>query len=93
MERAVEFLKTTAQMLVENPDAVEVESKIDGLGVLLRLKVDPADMGRILGKSGARANALRVLLKAIGAQEKERVSLAIYDPKLDEEWKDGDNGR
>ena len=75
------FLETIAQAVVSNPDAVKVERTVDEMGVLLTLKVDPADMGYIIGRKGQTAQAIRTLLKIVGAKNNARVNLKIYEPE------------
>jgi hypothetical protein len=50
------------------------------MGVLLTLKVDPADMGYVIGRRGQTAQAIRTLLKIVGAKNNSRVNLKIFDP-------------
>ncbi len=76
-----EFVKYVVSQIVENPDDVEVEREIDEMGVLLTLKVNPADMGKIIGKSGQTAKALRILLRIIGSKNNARVNLKIVEPE------------
>lgn len=76
-----EFLESIAQAVVSNPDAVKVERTVDEMGVLLTLKVDPADMGYIIGRKGQTAQAIRTLLKIVGAKNNARVNLKIYEPE------------
>lgn len=75
------FLETIAQAVVSNPDAVKVDRTVDEMGVLLTLKVDPADMGYIIGRKGQTAQAIRTLLKIVGAKNNARVNLKIYEPE------------
>ena len=75
------FLEIIAQAVVSNPDAVKVERTVDEMGVLLTLKVDPADMGYIIGRKGQTAQAIRTLLKIVGAKNNARVNLKIYEPE------------
>lgn len=75
------FLETIAQAVVSNPSAVKVERTVDEMGVLLTLKVDPADMGYIIGRKGQTAQAIRTLLKIVGAKNNARVNLKIYEPE------------
>jgi len=75
------FLETIAQAVVSNPDAVKVERTVDEMGVLLTLKVDPVDMGYIIGRKGQTAQAIRTLLKIVGAKNNARVNLKIYEPE------------
>ncbi len=75
-----EFLEFIVKNLVDNPDSVEVERKVDEMGVLLALKVHPDDMGQIIGKEGSTARAIRNLVRIIGLKNKARVNLKIIEP-------------
>ncbi len=66
--------------MVGNPDEVEVNRTVDEMGVLITLKVSKEDMGRIIGKNGQTAKAIRVLLRIIGAKNNARVNLKIIEP-------------
>ena len=76
-----EFLEFIAKAVVSNPDAVQVERTVDEMGVLLTLKLDQADMGYIIGRKGQTAQAIRTLLKIVGAKNNARVNLKIYEPE------------
>ncbi len=76
-----EFLEYAVKLLVDNPDAVKVERKIDEMGVLITLQVDPKDMGMVIGREGATAKALRTILRVIGARNNARVNLKINEPE------------
>jgi len=76
-----EFLGFLIKSLVDNPDAVKVERKVDEMGVLLILKVDPADMGKIIGRMGQTAKAIRSLLRVVGIKNNARVNLKIEEPE------------
>lgn len=73
------FLEYILKAIVDFPDAVKVTRTIDQLGVLLTVVVDTKDMGTIIGKKGKTANALRVLLRVIGAKENAHVNMKIID--------------
>lgn len=75
------FLEFVAKSVVSNPDAISVERTVDEMGVLLTLKTDPADMGYIIGRKGQTAQAIRTLLKIVGAKNNARVNLKIYEPE------------
>ncbi len=75
-----EFLEFIVKNLVDHPDDVEVERKVDEMGVLLALKVHPEDMGQIIGKEGSTARAIRNLVRIIGLKNKARVNLKIIEP-------------
>ena len=80
-EKDQEFVEYVVKAVVEQPDKVKVERKIDELGVLIELTVDPEDMGKIIGKDGRTAKAIRTLLRVIGAQNNARVNLKIIEPE------------
>lgn len=74
-----ELLTYLAKTLVRDPDQVEVtEEEVDGRTVY-RLKVAPDDMGRIIGKSGKTAKAIRTLMSAAAARNDSRVTVDIVE--------------
>src|SRR3989344_502330 len=75
-----QFLEYVVMALVDNPDKVRVDRKVDEMGVLLTLHIDPADMGKIIGKAGATARAIRSLLRIVGIKNNARVNLKIEEP-------------
>jgi len=76
-----DFIEYAVKMLVDNPDDVKVERKIDEMGVLITLDVNPNDMGMVIGREGMTAKALRTLLRVIGARNNARVNLKINEPE------------
>ena len=66
-----------AQAVVGNPDLVRIETAEGVTMIVLELSVDPDDMGRIIGKKGQVANAMRTLLRSCAAQNGKRVNLEI----------------
>ncbi len=74
-----QFVEYIVKTLVSNPDKVEVERNIDEKGVLLTLSVDPSDIGRVIGKRGVTAQAIRVLLRALGTKQDARFNLKIVN--------------
>jgi predicted RNA-binding protein YlqC (UPF0109 family) len=76
-----DFVEFVVKQIVNNPDDVKVERKIDEMGVLITLDVNPEDMGMIIGREGATAKALRTLLRVIGAKNNARVNLKINEPE------------
>lgn len=74
-----QFVEFIVKSLVSNPDAVQIERRIDEKGVLLELTVDPEDLGRVIGKRGATAQSLRTLLRALGTKNDARYNLKIVD--------------
>lgn len=76
-----DFLEFIVKSIVGNPDKVVVERTVDEMGVLLTLKIDPSDMGYVIGRRGQTAQAIRTLLKIVGAKNNARVNLKIHDPE------------
>lgn len=76
-----DFLETVVKALVDNPNEVKVERKVDEMGVLLSLKVHPDDMGVIIGRQGSVARAIRTLVRVIGLKNHARVNLKIEEPE------------
>ncbi|HET7582526.1 MAG TPA: KH domain-containing protein [Candidatus Limnocylindria bacterium] len=72
-----EFLEYVARSLVDNPDQVRVEMEEDGDEVSLLLHVEQADMGRVIGRDGRIANAIRSLLRVMGTRDGRHVELEI----------------
>ena len=72
-----EFLEYVARGLVDKPDAVEVDVEVDGDETVLTLVVDQEDMGRVIGRDGRIANAIRSLLKVMAARDGRHVELEI----------------
>lgn len=75
-----DFLEYMIKMLVDNPDDVKVARQVDEMGVLLTLDVNPADMGKVIGRSGNTAKAIRILLRVVGMKNNARVNLKINEP-------------
>ena len=78
-----QFVEYIVKTLVNNPDKVAVDRKIDEKGVLLSLTVDPSDVGRVIGKRGVTAQAIRVLLRALGTKQDARYNLKIVNTDED----------
>ena len=76
-----DFVEYVVKQIVDNPDAVIVERVVDEMGVLITLKVDKEDMGKIIGKGGQTAKAIRVLLRIIGSKNNARVNLKVVEPE------------
>jgi len=81
MPQDQEFLDFVVRSLVDTPDAVKTDRKVDEMGVLITLKVDPADMGKIIGRNGQTAKAIRSLLRVVGIKNNARVNLKIEEPE------------
>src|SRR5476651_2367368 len=74
-----QFIEYIVKSLVNKPDAVSIERRIDEKGVLLELTVDQEDLGRVIGKRGATAQSLRTLLRALCTKNDARYNLKIID--------------
>lgn len=85
-EQDEQLLETIVKAIVNNPNDVVVERSIDERGVFLVLKINPADMGHVIGREGKTAQAIRTLLKIIGAKNNSRINLKIDDPKENERY-------
>lgn len=75
-----EFLEMIVKALVDNPDDVKIDRSVDEMGVLLTLSINQADMGKIIGRSGNTAKAIRTLLRVVGMKHNARVNLKINEP-------------
>ncbi len=76
-----DFLEYVVKSIVGNPENVSTERTVDERGVLLTLNIDPADMGYVIGRKGQTAQAIRTLLKIVGAKNNSRVNLKISEPE------------
>jgi uncharacterized protein len=76
-----EFLEYVVKALVDNPNDVKIDRTVDEMGVLISLTVNPADMGKIIGRMGNTAKAIRTLLRIIGMKNNARVNLKINEPE------------
>jgi uncharacterized protein len=74
---AVNLVEFVAKSLVDNPDAVSVELIEEDGSRVIELRVAEDDMGKVIGRNGSVAKALRTLLKVVAAREGESVSLEI----------------
>ncbi len=74
-----ELLEYLARALVDNPDRVEVTSVEGERSVILQLRVDPSDLGKVIGKNGRIAQAMRTLIKASAVREGRNAIVEIID--------------
>ncbi|MEZ4103551.1 MAG: KH domain-containing protein [Candidatus Paceibacterota bacterium] len=81
MERDTAFLSYVVKSLVDNENEVKIDRKVDEMGVLLTLSVARDDMGKIIGRQGNTAKAIRTLLRVIGMKNNSRVNLKIDEPE------------
>lgn len=76
-----ELIEYIARSLVDHPDQVQVEQKVSGGKVNLELHVAKEDMGRVIGKSGKVASAIRILLRVAAASEGKQANLDVIEPR------------
>ena len=81
MEQDQGFVEQTVKALVDHPDDVKTERKIDEMGVLITLFIHSEDMGQVIGRSGQTVRAIRTLLRVVGARNNARVNLKIDEPE------------
>jgi len=78
MKTLIEYI---AKSLVDDPEAVQVREMRRGNNVNIVLKVAKDDMGRVIGKNGRVANAIRILLRVAAARAGQRVTLDVEEPR------------
>lgn len=76
-----QFLDFVVKALVDNPNDVKIARTVDEMGVLMTLEVNAADMGKVIGRSGNTAKAIRTLLRVVGMKNNSRVNLKINEPE------------
>jgi uncharacterized protein len=76
------FLEYIVKSLVDFPDDVKIDRTVDEMGVLITMTVNGADMGKIIGRQGNTAKAIRTLLRVIGMKNNARVNLKINEPEV-----------
>lgn len=81
MEKDQVFVESIVKALVNFPDDVRTERKVDERGVLITLHVNPADMGYVIGKKGRIATAIRTLVHTFGVRANMRLNFKINEPE------------
>ena len=79
-DTALAFLESTVKALVDHPDDVKIVKTIDEMGVLMTLDINGEDMGKVIGRKGATAKAIRTLLRVVGMKNNARVNMKINEP-------------
>jgi len=87
-----QFVEYVIKSLVNKPDEVEVSRKVDEMGVLIEVKVNPEDMGLLIGRAGSTAKAIRTLARIIGMRNNARVNLRIVEPEGSPRYSSGEAG-
>lgn len=74
------ILEVVIKNLVDNKDAVSIEEKTnDNKSICYEVKVDKADMGKVIGKQGKMAKSIRTIMKAIAGKERKRITIEFID--------------
>src|SRR3989344_3292233 len=81
----VKFLEYVVKALVSYPDDIKIKRTVDEMGVLMTLDVHPDDMGKVIGRSGNTAKAIRILLRVVGMKN----NASFYNPRdfVKNKWK------
>lgn len=80
MEKDATLLDTIVKSLADRPEAVQITRSTDDMGVLLTLQVAAEDMGKVIGKAGGMAKAIRMVLRGHGMKHNARVNVKILEP-------------
>lgn len=76
-----DFVEYVVKSIVGQPEKVSVTRTVDSMGVLITLQVGKEDMGKVIGRSGQTAKAIRILLRVIGAKTNSRINMKIVEPE------------
>jgi predicted RNA-binding protein YlqC (UPF0109 family) len=72
-----EFVEYVARMLARNPDDVEVTDSVDEKGIVYRIKLNPEDVGRVIGREGRIIQSMRSLLRAAAVRQGVRLAIEV----------------
>ncbi|MEK7072551.1 MAG: KH domain-containing protein [Patescibacteria group bacterium] len=81
MNKTKDLLAFVIKSIVSAPEVVKIEDKTDEMGVLLTLHIAREDMGKVIGREGSTAKAIRTIVRVAGMQESARISLKIAEPE------------
>lgn len=90
MVKSKNLLENIVGALVEYPEQVKIADKSDDMGILFTLSVAKSDMGRVIGRGGETAKAMRTILRAVGMTEDARINLKVDEPEGSERASSGD---
>lgn len=76
-----DFVEYVVKAIVDHPEEVQIDRTVDEMGVLISLKINPQDMGQVIGRQGTTAKSIRNLLRVIGAKNNARVNFKIIEPE------------
>ena len=74
-----EILRTIIENLVENKEAVSIEKVQDDYKEIYKVKVDQSEMGKVIGRQGKIAQAIRTIAKSLGAKDKKKIDVEFVD--------------
>ncbi len=74
-----DVLELIVKNLVNNPDSVQITENTTDYSIELKVKVDKVDMGKVIGKQGRIAKAIRTVIKSLAAAEKKKVDIEFLD--------------
>ena len=83
LRSVIELTEDVVSAIVDHEDRVNVTGSYSEKGILVEVKVGPDDVGKIIGKEGRIASAIRTVMKAVGAKHGERVMLNVFNRPLD----------
>ena len=84
MSEVKELIKTMVTSIVDNTDKVSVEEEPSDNGVLFQIKVSKEDVGKVIGKKGRIAGAIRTVAKAAGAKRGQRIMVNVFNKPTEE---------
>ena len=74
-----EILKTIIEGLVENKEAISIEKTVEDYKEVYKIKVDQREMGKVIGRQGKIAQAIRTIAKSLGAKEQKKIDVEFVD--------------
>lgn len=74
-----EMLRVLVRDIVDNPDAINITTRVEDKINILELRVDPSDMGKVIGRQGKIAKAIRTLMKAYATKNGTKINVEIID--------------
>ena len=83
LESVIELTENVVRSIVDDGSKVNITGSFSDKGILVEVKVGPDDVGKIIGKEGRIASAIRTVMKAVGAKHGERVMLNVFNRPLD----------
>ena len=79
----VEYTEAVIKPMLSRPEALKISHSLDAMGVLLIIDIAKEDMSIVIGKGGNTAKSIRTLVKIVGLNERQRVSIRLNEPTLE----------